>query len=325
MTVSPATAGTQPGSNDVFSVQKYWKQQNFQSSARLLMQAWLFKYQLGFDLHPKLVPRDGRTLKIADIGCANCAWLLDTAREFPQHEYHGFDITPAHFISRRYLPKNIKTHVWDAFTRPAEDFVGQFDIVHIRAIFSAVVNNNAGPLIESILALLKPGGHVQWDESDVASWHTVTSFPGVPTAAMETMLKFQKHKIVDMGGLRGQWLRDLPTTLKQHGCEILADERFHAGRELYKAWADNSLTTWQMGFANWPDRPLPLPDIEGLPKEVTREWYLDLFEQCVQEAEQGATALFDLHVLVVRKEEEEAEEKFASGVVGSTNGWHRQY
>ncbi|KAF2769701.1 hypothetical protein EJ03DRAFT_271707, partial [Teratosphaeria nubilosa] len=97
-------------------------------------------------------------------------WLLDTAREFPEHEYHGFDISSSYFIIRPYLPKNMILHVWDALTRPSEDFVGQLDIVHTRAPYSAVVDNNAEPLIKNLLALLKPGGHIQWEEKDTASW-----------------------------------------------------------------------------------------------------------------------------------------------------------
>jgi hypothetical protein len=66
----------------------------------------------------------------------------------------GFDISPTHFPAPGFLPKNLSMHVWDAFSELSAELVGAFDVVHIRAITSAVKDNHVEPLMKNLVKML---------------------------------------------------------------------------------------------------------------------------------------------------------------------------
>jgi hypothetical protein len=84
--------------------------------------------------------------------------MLDLARQHPTFSIHGFDITSTSFPAKEYRPQKIAYHVWNAFHDVPMPFVGTFDVVHVRTLFSAVKNNKVKPLLSNLLRMLKPGG-----------------------------------------------------------------------------------------------------------------------------------------------------------------------
>jgi hypothetical protein len=67
----------------------------------------------------------------------------------------GFDITASNYPAPEWLPRNVSMHVMDAFTPDLpEHLVGSFDIVHIRAIASAVKDNAVEPLLKNMVKML---------------------------------------------------------------------------------------------------------------------------------------------------------------------------
>ncbi|TKA48833.1 hypothetical protein B0A55_12867, partial [Friedmanniomyces simplex] len=160
----------------------YWKEQSFQT---LHLQHWIFNYQLGYLLHPQITVGE-KSLKIADVACGNAAWLLDLARQHPQHEYFGLDITPAHFPAAGNLPPNTHLHTLDAFADLPSEYVGVFDVVSIRTIYSAVIDNNIQPLLLNLIKMLKPGAYLQWAEND-ASTLTARAPEDIGKTAMSTI------------------------------------------------------------------------------------------------------------------------------------------
>jgi hypothetical protein len=55
-----------------WDAKNFWSGQDFQTSARLHLQHWIWNYQLGFaTVHPKIEISSGEHLEVADIGAGN--------------------------------------------------------------------------------------------------------------------------------------------------------------------------------------------------------------------------------------------------------------
>ncbi|KAK3633034.1 hypothetical protein LTR22_020352 [Elasticomyces elasticus] len=279
----------------------FWKEQSFQTSARLHLQHWIFNYQLGYLLHPKIDIGE-KALKIADVACGNAAWLLDVARQHPQHEYVGLDITAAHFPAPGNLPSNVRLHTLDAFAELPSEYADAFDIVSIRTIYSAVIDNRVEPLLLNLVKMLKPGGYLQWAEND-ASTLTARAPEGVDKEAMSTVVNVVNFFSRYQTKLLPDWLQNLDSSLSKQGCEILANNTISPSPELSRAWSDNMLTVWISLPAMLPEQPIPLPQMPGLPVNVSRHTFGDLVMKSVEESSQGAWAAMDQRVVVARRTE----------------------
>lgn len=184
----------------------------YQDSARLVLQRWLWRYRLGYLLHPS-IPAPDEHIKIADVGTGNAVWLTElcaTPRLPAQSELDGFDISADHFPAKEWLPSNISLGRCDALTEIPEHLVGRYDIVHIRTFAIIVKNNNPRALLSNLIKMLRkssiahriekqcaqvctrslvrgpfqssfsdthaagPGSYLQWDETDLT-----TMRPGV--------------------------------------------------------------------------------------------------------------------------------------------------
>ena len=82
-------------------------------------------------------------------------WLHDFARgKPPSTELHGFDISLDQVDPKPWLPANIHMHVWNIFENVPDEFVGFFDIVHVRLITVVVKNNDTRPIPANLNKLL---------------------------------------------------------------------------------------------------------------------------------------------------------------------------
>jgi len=213
----------------------------------------------------------------------------------------GFDITSSNFPAPGWLPSNLNFHVWDAFSEIPSEYVGVFDIVHIRAIYSCIKDNNIGPLLTNLLQLLKPGGYLQWDESDASTLTCQVPSPDLKAEGTQTIVKIQDLFSRAQSKLLPDWLHDLPKTLGSRGCEVLAHEEIQPANELARAWTDNILLVWRDLIPMMPAQAMPLPPGMGLPESLNRDSYAELFGKAVDECSKGAKLGMLNHVFVARK------------------------
>lgn len=231
------------------------------------------------------------------------AWLLELIRSPPSEKFQldGFDITASNFPAAGWLPSNLKFHTWDAFSEVPSEYIGVFDTVHIRAIYSCIKDNNVEPLLTNLLKLLKPGGYLQWDESDASTISCQVSSPDTKAEGAETIVKIQDMLSRAQSKLLPDWLRDLPKTLESHECENIAHEEFQPANELARAWTDNILLVWRDLIPMMPEKAMPLPPGMGLPESLSRDSYAELFAKAVDECSKGAKLGMVYHVFVARK------------------------
>jgi hypothetical protein len=82
-------------------------------------------------------------------------WLVDLSSKVPASAtLDAFDVTTDLFPHSTWLPSNVKFHRLDVFEPVPAEFVGKYDLVHIR--FFAPVLRNQGPdaVIKNVMQLL---------------------------------------------------------------------------------------------------------------------------------------------------------------------------
>ncbi|KAJ5777173.1 LaeA-like methyltransferase [Penicillium odoratum] len=120
---------------------------------------------------------------IADVGCGTGIWLEEVAHMLshpnpqddstgnscsssigPMPQLIGFDLNAAAFPESPAAGIQLVQH---DCTQPFDaHYVGKFDLVNIRGLAYAVTEEKLGRVLENVSLLLKPGGYMQWTESE---------------------------------------------------------------------------------------------------------------------------------------------------------------
>lgn len=200
------------------------------------------------------------------------------------------------------MPSNITLKVWDAYSELPEEYAGAFDIVHLRTLYSTVIDNKVEPLLSNCLKMLKPGGYLQWDESDASTLACYTPNSSIKSDATRSLVKIQDATARMYSKMTPDWLHSLPATLEERGCKIVAKEDFEPEARLARAWTDNMLLVWRGVIPLIPEGvKMPMPPGEDLPKTLSRKGYSELFREAVKETGQGVRLGMKYHVTVAKK------------------------
>ena len=85
----------------------------------------------------------------------NRIWMVDTASSLSATvSFDGFDICLDQTPAPAFLPNNVHLHHWDMFQEPPPEFIGQFDLVHVRLVTLVIKDNDPEPLIRNLRKLL---------------------------------------------------------------------------------------------------------------------------------------------------------------------------
>ena len=191
-------------------------------------------------------------------------------------------------------------HELDAFASIPAQYKNAFDVVDIRTIYSAIIDNKVEPLLDNLLAMLKPGGYLQWAENDFHS-SAVHTVEGGKADALNAIINIQKFFAVHQSKISSAWLLALPRTLEQQGCRILVEDHIMPFPSLARAWSDNNLSVYMDLIPHLPEQEIPLPPVPGLPKTLSRKTFADLVMQGAKEASSGAWVSMEQRILVAQK------------------------
>ncbi|KAI5926282.1 hypothetical protein F4810DRAFT_656256 [Camillea tinctor] len=231
------------------------------ASSRLTAQHYLWKDLLGYLIHPD-IPTRSADLKIADVATGNGIWLHDVARGRPMStELHGFDISLDQVGPKAWLPANIRMHTWNVFEDPPSQFVGYFDVVHVRLITVVVKNNDPRPVLANLAKLLKSGGYLQWDEVDTIA-ASVKAVPGVSATNLDKL----------NNQLRGKdnWKYDLKNIMDANGFTGSQLYTYEYGLGMARFWNDVYVSTWKEFAKNVLKTPAESNELELKGMEETR-------------------------------------------------------
>ncbi|KAI1086721.1 hypothetical protein F5B19DRAFT_478075 [Rostrohypoxylon terebratum] len=273
----------------VYDATTFWvaPARNFRASARLHLQHLLFQNTLGHALEPNIQASiSGRKeLKVADLGCGNGAWLNDLDHELSNKgisaQLDGFDVNPVNFPAPTFLPASVTLKKLDILAKPLpEELISTYDIVHARALTSIIVNQDLGPILSTALALLKPGGWLQWEESRADTYFVQPPTPEISTTACDTIVHLLKTA-GDARGTKFDFLGELGRHVGEFGFEDVHHLSLKLRKQDFKAWTEDYLMVWEELYVFFP------PKAQQPDAPITREAWIDLFSKAVGETEKG--------------------------------------
>eukprot|EP00136_Aspergillus_niger_P004477 XP_001394683.2 hypothetical protein ANI_1_2208094 [Aspergillus niger CBS 513.88] len=138
-------------------------------------------------IHPP-IPLSSLTGGIADIGCGTGIWLQEVAQSLQSPggasaspttttlpSLVGFDLNAAAFPENPTPGIHLVQH---DCTKPFDArYHGQFDLVNIRGLAYAITEEKLSRALDNALLLLRPGGYLQWTESEARLFKV---FPETP-------------------------------------------------------------------------------------------------------------------------------------------------
>ena len=224
------------------SRENYVLNRDYAASTRLNCQFFLWKEELGFNLHPSIdIPSYGS--RIADIATGTAIWLIDLARSLLDSHLDGFDISLEQCPPPHWLPGSVSVTQWDVFSPVPPILKGQYDVVHIRLALLVVRGNDPRPILRNVLELLKPGGYLQWDELDVFEAY-VTSI----NSMVETEKFRRAQELTDLSRL--EWVRELQGIVEQSGFEEVQKFKYGCDLALVKYYQDMQFLVMEEEAAN---------------------------------------------------------------------------
>ncbi|KAL8776839.1 MAG: hypothetical protein Q9194_002904 [Teloschistes cf. exilis] len=183
----------------------YMLPRDTQESQRLDAQHEYFRQlSYGHLIHPSIPARQLHA--VADVATGTGLWLRQLADELTlprpvegeKPSFVGFDISQQQFPLADSLHTQMKFVVHDMVdTFPAE-YHERFDLVNVRLVTYAVKASDLDRVVRNITQLLKPGGYLQWQETDAGDcW----GHPETPTVT--AWANYVMAEKVDRGLLPG--------------------------------------------------------------------------------------------------------------------------
>ncbi|KAI1402161.1 S-adenosyl-L-methionine-dependent methyltransferase [Hypoxylon fuscum] len=142
----------------------------------------LFHYQwvelFGYHTHPK-IPINGPKLRIADVGTGTGVWLTDLAARLPSSvQLDGLDISFRSMPPKDWLPSNVALRQWDIKGDVPDELVCAYDVVHLRNFVFVLKDGEMKQAVANVKKIIKPGGFLQWGETDIHGWRVEKANPG---------------------------------------------------------------------------------------------------------------------------------------------------
>ncbi|QKX55466.1 uncharacterized protein TRUGW13939_02559 [Talaromyces rugulosus] len=253
---------------------------------RLNLQHYIWKDMFGYSLHPK-IPRNQKSLKIADVGTGTGIWLLDLLPQLdPSTELVGIDADITQVGPREWLPENLTLRQWSVFTDVPDDLVGAFDIVNLR-LFAFVIEDDATLLLRKLKKLLKPGGYLQWCDVDVLSFRINTASSNVST---HHLVQLWEQTMPKEARLFPAWVKGLPESFENEGfLDITTDWQAQKGH-----------TGIAMHWCNLPIHEMLADRLRESDPEKSPK-IREVMEAASVESRKGAMYAFDRLVVVGQK------------------------
>ncbi|CAI7677137.1 unnamed protein product [Penicillium manginii] len=94
---------------------------------------------------------------------ASSIWLRDLSKTLPEDCQHdGFDLSDAMFFKNTPRPTNVSFIQHNLLEPFPTQFIGQYDVVNVRAMVVALSSDEWEPALRNLISLLRSGGYIQW-------------------------------------------------------------------------------------------------------------------------------------------------------------------
>ncbi|KAL4784999.1 hypothetical protein BJX76DRAFT_325751 [Aspergillus varians] len=245
-------------------------------------------------LHPSIPKNIGH---VADIATGNGTWLRDLKKarnEAPTStttstKYHGFDISPALFPMQDSPQSvaDIDFSVHDFYSPFPDEHIGKYDLVHARHLVLAVQGDRAlTTAVKNITSLLKPGGHIQWEEYDF-QYQLEKCTSGTMGSTWHIILNWVAER-----GYSLTFADSVQDELAATGLEVVEKKRF--GTEGLPLSEDHRLT---LIHSFWTGVPKHCLKVNGKSEEEAEA----IVASCLEELERGVLLDYYMSRVVARR------------------------
>ncbi|KAF1846859.1 S-adenosyl-L-methionine-dependent methyltransferase [Cucurbitaria berberidis CBS 394.84] len=211
------------------------------ASARLNLNHFWMKNLAGYLLHPK-IPTNVDNFRLADLGAGTGLWACDVAAALPNASVDVVDISDAQFPPDAFRPRNTRFWTHDCFQPFPPEYLGQFDAVNIKFMLCIVNDDVADKLIENVLMLLKPGGHLQWFEPLPNTVRHRGRTDKLSTPACDKLMAMWKKPAPQSSY---NWVHALPKLFESYKLQVIAEDR-HENPDYYMQVVAQSMFLGQL-------------------------------------------------------------------------------
>ncbi|KAI0451592.1 UMTA methyltransferase family protein [Xylaria acuta] len=192
-------------------------------NARLNLMHSLWTRSSGYVIHPT-IPTNNVEIHVADVGAGTGAWLCDVSERLPKTAHlYGLDISFDAMPPPEILPSNVTLRTWDVRAPVHEELVGVFDIVQIRFFIFVLLREEVPSVVGKLVKMLKPGGYLQWVDSDNLS---IRFEKAKPESTTEHLTKLMRLLESQSTRLKPDWVPDLPKIFSENGLiDVEADRQ----------------------------------------------------------------------------------------------------
>ncbi|KAI1325558.1 S-adenosyl-L-methionine-dependent methyltransferase [Xylariaceae sp. FL0255] len=196
---------------------------DFVDNNRINLQHYQWVQLFGYHIHPD-IPIVGPQHRIADVGTGTGVWLADISTRLPASvQLDGLDISFKATPPPQWLPSNISLLEWDIKQPVPDHLIGQYDIVHIRLFIFVLLNEEVSGILAKLFKLLKPGGYLQWSETDISSVRITRAQPDSKVDATSRLVELSRSQDPRLSPTWVPRLAGLAEAAKF--CEIKVDKR----------------------------------------------------------------------------------------------------
>ncbi|KAI0539583.1 S-adenosyl-L-methionine-dependent methyltransferase [Xylaria digitata] len=190
------------------------------------------------------------------------------------------------FLLENHIEQSIPTFPTTTYSKSPtllvplpQHLIGAYDVVHVRAFVSLVLNEDTTPLLSTVLAFLKPGVWLQWEEfnPDILIEPAVPSVQKTACEALAQSLQ-TSHKST---GLCFDFLANLDQYPINHGFQNVHMFETVNCKQDFKSWTDNFLMVWEQIIPHLPSK------ITKPQASITREFWIETFSKAIEETEKG--------------------------------------
>ena len=149
---------------------------NWKASARLSYQHHVYRNRLGYLIHPDIVSAltpitSPEPIQILDFATGNGIWAMEAASSFPKAHVTGLDVSAEQFPRKQTCPGNVTFATHNVFDDVPEEYLGKFDLVHVRFLLPGLYKPGSGDIaVRNLVRMVKTGGWLQWQETGWPMW-----------------------------------------------------------------------------------------------------------------------------------------------------------
>jgi hypothetical protein len=124
-------------------------------AARLCYQHFLWREAYQQNIHPSIDLSGRSDLRIADLGAGHCLWAMQVAEQLPNARVVASDISLGLVPPKQEQPDNFSVTKWSFFDPVPEEWVGAFDLVHVRLVIQVFSGyQDPRPVIKKFVSML---------------------------------------------------------------------------------------------------------------------------------------------------------------------------